>query len=179
MPASTARPAALLDCPAPAKLNLFLHVTGRRTDGYHTLQTVFQLIDLADRLDFEVRTDGAVVRRTELDGVAAATDLSVRAALLLQAEARARGLPAPGVTIDITKHIPMGGGLGGGSSDAATTLLALNRLWGLPNVMLTPHVAVRDAENVIERRYQILVDNAKRFEAGKPLHNLVDKAAWF
>lgn len=120
----------LVDCAAPAKLNLFLHVIGRRDDGYHLLQSVFQLIDLHDTLHFRLRQDQAIVRSTEIDGVAAEQDLTVRAARLLQTEARARGLDVAGVEIAIEKHLPMGGGIGGGSSNAATTLIALNQLWG-------------------------------------------------
>jgi 4-diphosphocytidyl-2-C-methyl-D-erythritol kinase len=115
-----------LGLPAPAKLNLFLHVTGRRADGYHTLQTVFQLIDLADWLDFERRDDGAIVRSGDLL-CAADDDLAVRAARALQQATGCRR----GATIRVTKQIPAGSGMGGGSSDAATTLLALNRIWGL------------------------------------------------
>ncbi|MFM7658459.1 MAG: 4-(cytidine 5'-diphospho)-2-C-methyl-D-erythritol kinase, partial [Burkholderiaceae bacterium] len=121
----------LNDCLAPAKLNLFLHVTGRREDGYHLLQSVFQLIDLHDRLHFELRNDESVVRRTEVDGVPPEQDLIVRAARLLQTEAKARGLHVSGFDIVIEKHLPMCGGIGGGSSNAATTLLALNHLWGV------------------------------------------------
>lgn len=118
----------LKDCPAPAKLNLFLHVTGRRADGFHLLQTVFQLVDYGDRLDFAMRDDGEIVRATEIAGVPAEQDLTVRAARLLQAAVPT--LPkSAGATIAIDKRLPMGGGLGGGSSDAATTLLALNHLW--------------------------------------------------
>lgn len=113
--------------PAPAKLNLFLHIVGRRADGYHLLQSVFQLIDYGDTLHMHVRADGAVVHHNPLPGVPADTDLSVRAARLLQAET---GVTA-GVDLGVTKRLPMGGGLGGGSSDAATVLLALNRLWGV------------------------------------------------
>lgn len=120
----------LVDCAAPAKLNLFLHVIGRRDDGYHLLQSVFQLIDLHDTLHFRLRQDQAIVRSTEIDGVAAEQDLTVRAARLLQTEARARGLAVTGVEIAIEKRLPMGGGIGGGSSNAATTLIALNQLWG-------------------------------------------------
>ncbi|MBU3708910.1 MAG: 4-(cytidine 5'-diphospho)-2-C-methyl-D-erythritol kinase [Burkholderiaceae bacterium] len=120
----------LVDCAAPAKLNLFLHVIGRRDDGYHLLQSVFQLIDLHDTLRFRLRQDQAIVRSTEIDGVAAEQDLTVRAARLLQTEARARGLDVAGVEIAIEKRLPMGGGIGGGSSNAATTLIALNQLWG-------------------------------------------------
>ena len=113
------------DYPAPAKLNLFLHVVGRRRDGYHLLQSVFTLIDLHDTLRFRVRDDGVVRRVNDVPGVPPAEDLIVRAALLLQ---EASGTPQ-GADIEIDKRIPMGAGLGGGSSDAATTLLALNRLW--------------------------------------------------
>lgn len=120
----------LNNCPAPAKLNLFLHVTGRRPDGYHLLQTVFQLIDYGDTLDFEVRDDNVIRRRTELAGVAEESDLTVRAARLLQAEAKSRLTGKTfGADIAIHKRLPMGGGLGGGSSDAATTLIVLNHLW--------------------------------------------------
>lgn len=121
--------ASLRGCAAPAKLNLFLHVTGRREDGYHLLQSVFQLIDLHDLLDFELRDDGAVVRSTDLPGVPPETDLVVRAARLLQQAAAERGIRVPGASIAIEKRLPMGGGIGGGSSDAASTLIALNRLW--------------------------------------------------
>jgi 4-diphosphocytidyl-2-C-methyl-D-erythritol kinase len=116
-----------LSCPAPAKLNLFLHVTGRRADGYHLLQTLFRFIDLNDTLHFTVREDGDVHRVNVLQGVAPEQDLCVRAARLLQQETGCK----LGVDIELEKRIPMGGGLGGGSSDAATTLLALNRLWEL------------------------------------------------
>lgn len=120
----------LNDCPAPAKLNLFLHVTGRRPDGYHLLQTVFQLIDYSDLLHFEVRADGAIRRTTDVVGVTEESDLIVRAAKLLQATARQKSSqPIPGANIAIEKRLPMGGGLGGGSSDAATTLMVLNHLW--------------------------------------------------
>ncbi|MEW5904172.1 MAG: 4-(cytidine 5'-diphospho)-2-C-methyl-D-erythritol kinase [Pseudomonadota bacterium] len=117
----------MLECPAPAKLNLFLHVVGRRDDGYHLLQTLFRFIDLGDTLRFTRREDGAVHRVNALEGVPAEQDLCVRAARLLQQASGCR----LGVDIEVEKCIPMGGGLGGGSSDAATTLLALNRLWQL------------------------------------------------
>ncbi|HEY5994471.1 MAG TPA: 4-(cytidine 5'-diphospho)-2-C-methyl-D-erythritol kinase [Gallionellaceae bacterium] len=116
-----------LVCPAPAKLNLFLHVVGRRADGYHLLQTLFRFIDFSDTLHFSLRQDGQVRRTTLLEGVPEEQDLCVRAAHLLQQESGCR----LGVDIAVEKRIPMGGGLGGGSSDAATTLLALNRLWNL------------------------------------------------
>ena len=116
-----------LTCLAPAKLNLFLHVVGRRADGYHLLQTLFRFIDLNDTLHFTLREDGNVRRVNALEGVPAEQDLCVRAARLLQQETGCK----LGVDIGLEKLIPMGGGLGGGSSDAATTLLALNRLWNL------------------------------------------------
>lgn len=112
--------------PAPAKLNLLLRVTGRRPDGYHLLQTVFQFIDLCDRLYLDVRPDPALRRLNDVPGVAADEDLVIRAARLLQREAGC----TRGADIRVEKHIPIGGGLGGGSSDAATTLVVLNRLWG-------------------------------------------------
>lgn len=111
--------------PAPAKLNLFLHVVGRRADGYHLLQTVFRFLDFGDELRFAPRDDDLIVPATALSGVPPETDLTVRAARLL----RERTGISAGVTISLTKRLPMGGGLGGGSSDAATTLMALNRLW--------------------------------------------------
>jgi 4-diphosphocytidyl-2-C-methyl-D-erythritol kinase len=119
----------LHDCRAPAKLNLFLHVVGRRDDGYHLLQSVFQLIDLADVLHFDLRDDEAIVRVTDVPNVPANDDLIVRAAQLLADAVAQQGRRPAGVDITIEKHIPMGGGLGGGSSDAATTLMALNHLW--------------------------------------------------
>jgi 4-diphosphocytidyl-2-C-methyl-D-erythritol kinase len=114
--------------PAPAKLNLFLHVVGRRADGYHLLQTVFRFIDLADTLRFAPRDDGRIVLATPTPGVPDAQNLVVRAAEALKVGG---GGTATGVTIHLEKHIPPGGGLGGGSSDAATTLVALNHLWRL------------------------------------------------
>ncbi len=113
--------------PAPAKLNLFLHIVGRRDDGYHLLQTVFQLLDWGDTVHLRPRADGVIRRSSPLDGVAEADDLTVRAAQLLRRHA---GRAAAGVEIAVDKRIPLGGGLGGGSSDAATVLVALNRLWG-------------------------------------------------
>lgn len=113
--------------PAPAKLNLFLHVTGRRADGYHTLQTLFRFVGLYDTLRFVPRSDHQVVLANPLSGVPPETDLTVRAAEALRRAAGVRD----GVTVYLTKRLPMGGGLGGGSSDAATVLLALNHLWRL------------------------------------------------
>lgn len=115
----------VLRLPAPAKLNLLLRIVGRREDGYHLLQTVFQFIDRCDWLTLHPRSDGAIRLAAPLPGVPEETDLTVRAARALRAAA---GLNL-GVTIEVEKHLPMGGGLGGGSSDAATTLLGLNRLW--------------------------------------------------
>jgi len=121
---------SLHDCPAPAKLNLFLHVTGRRADGYHLLQSVFQLIDRADRLHFDLRDDGEIRRANDVPGVPEEQDLVVRALRLLQAEfARRHGRLPPGISVRVDKVLPMGGGLGGGSSDAATALMAANALW--------------------------------------------------
>ncbi len=113
--------------PAPAKLNLFLHVVGQRADGYHLLQTAFQFVDLCDELRFFRRPAGVVTRLGEIPGVSAEQDLVARAAKLLAA----RHPGAGGVAIDVSKKIPMQAGLGGGSSDAATVLVALNELWGL------------------------------------------------
>lgn len=115
---------------APAKINRFLHVTGRRADGYHLLESVFQLIDLTDRIDVRVRDDDQVLRPQPIAGVPAEQDLTVRAARLLQQATGCR----LGAEIGLTKVIPMGGGLGGGSSNAATVLIVLNALWdlGLP-----------------------------------------------
>lgn len=112
--------------PAPAKLNLLLRVVGRRADGYHLLQTVFRFIDYGDTVTIEVRPDGQIHRTRNLPGVPPESDLAVRAARALQ---QATGCTL-GADIGVDKRIPMGGGLGGGSSDAATVLLALNRLWG-------------------------------------------------
>ena len=113
--------------PAPAKLNLLLRVTGRRADGYHLLQTVFRFIDYCDTLRFALREDGLIARGNEVAGVPASGDLTLKAADLLQKAGAVR----LGATITLDKHLPIGGGLGGGSSDAATTLIALNCLWGL------------------------------------------------
>ena len=111
--------------PAPAKLNLFLHITGRREDGYHLLQTVFQLLDYGDELEFEITQDGTITRSYELTGVSEDADLVIRAARLLQQHTASQ----QGANITLRKRIPAGGGLGGGSSDAATALVALNQLW--------------------------------------------------
>ena len=111
--------------PAPAKLNLLLHIVGKRADGYHLLETVFRFIDFSDTVELSVRDDGQIVLLNPIDGVEPEQDLTVRAARLLQQASGA----TQGASIRLTKRIPMGGGLGGGSSDAATVLLALNHLW--------------------------------------------------
>jgi 4-diphosphocytidyl-2-C-methyl-D-erythritol kinase len=113
--------------PAPGKLNLMLRIVGRRADGYHLLQTVFRFIDYGDTLTFRTRSDGAINRINTVPGVPLEQDLAVRAARLLQGRAGSRS----GADITLEKRLPVGGGLGGGSSDAATTLLALNLLWEL------------------------------------------------
>ena len=111
--------------PAPAKLNLFLHVVGRRPDGYHLLETVFTFLDVSDQVGLRMRPDGAIHRARDLPGVPAESDLCVRAARLLAQHTGCR----LGVDLQVEKQLPMGGGLGGGSSDAATVLVALNHLW--------------------------------------------------
>jgi 4-diphosphocytidyl-2-C-methyl-D-erythritol kinase len=126
---------AVYDVAAPAKLNLFLHVVGRRADGYHLLQSLFVLVDWCDTLDFELRADGRLARH-DLGPALPADDLCLRAARRLQLESGT----SLGADISIAKKVPWGAGLGGGSSDAASTLLALNRLWGLnwPRARLLP-----------------------------------------
>ena len=119
--------AAELILPAPAKLNLMLHILGRRADGYHELQTLFQFLDFGDELGFALRQDGVIQLHTPIDGVPHDSNLIVRAACLLQQHANC----ALGADIWLDKRLPMGGGIGGGSSDAATTLLGLNHLWQL------------------------------------------------
>ena len=119
------KPTDCLSLPAPAKLNLFLHITGRRADGYHTLQTLFQFLDYGDTLHFRPRQDDAIRLHSTLPGVASDDNLIMRAARLLRQQCGV----SEGIDITLDKRLPMGGGLGGGSSDAATTLLGLNRLW--------------------------------------------------
>ena len=114
-----------LTLPAPAKLNLFLHITGRRDDGYHNLQTLFQLLDGGDQLSFDLRDDGEILLTPAIPGVAHEDNLIVKAARALQTKTGTR----LGADIQLQKQLPMGGGIGGGSSNAATTLLGLNRLW--------------------------------------------------
>jgi len=113
--------------PAPAKLNLFLHIVGRRPDGYHELQTCFQFVDLCDEITIDVRADGQIGRALDIPGLPQDADLCIRAARALK---EASGSPL-GADISLLKRIPIGGGMGGGSSDAATCLVALNRLWGI------------------------------------------------
>jgi len=121
--------------PAPAKLNLFLHITGRREDGYHWLQTVFQLLDYSDEITLEHRNDGVIKRVKGLEHVPEESDLCIRAAKLLQKETQSTF----GVDLSIEKRLPIGGGIGGGSSDAATVLHGLNTLWGCD--LNTSHLA--------------------------------------
>jgi len=111
--------------PAPAKLNLFLHITGRQLDGYHELQSLFQILDWGDELKFFINNSGEIYRSCDIDGVPEAEDICIHAAKLLQTHCDS----PHGVSIELTKRIPIGAGLGGGSSDAATVLLALNQLW--------------------------------------------------
>lgn len=161
--------------PAPAKLNLFLHVVGRRADGYHLLQTVFRLVDYGDCLQFSPRDDGEVRLATPLPGVPEDTDLTVRAARLLQQEA---GLAARlGVTISLDKRLPMGGGLGGGSSDAATVLLALNHLWrlGLSRARLQSLALSLGADVP----FFVFGDNAFAEGVGEDLQKVALNAAWY
>jgi len=117
--------------PAPAKLNLFLHITGRRADGYHQLQTLFQFLDYGDRLSFTPAPGDSIELTPDSSDLPAEDNLVYRAAALLQDIARERVMNRHGVIIQLEKQLPAGGGLGGGSSDAATTLLAMNRLWQL------------------------------------------------
>lgn len=118
--------------PAPAKINLFLHITGQRPDGYHLLQSVFQLLDIVDYIHLKPTLNGEIKRTNDVAGVPAEDDLCIKAAKCLQAHAlKANKDFAQGVEVQVTKNIPMGGGLGGGSSDAATVLLGLNKLWSL------------------------------------------------
>lgn len=162
-----------LSCPAPAKLNLFLHVVGRRDDGYHLLQTLFRLIDFGDTLHFTRREDGQIQRMNELDGVPPEQDLCVRAARLLQQECGCKF----GADIALDKHIPMGGGLGGGSSDAATTLLALNDLWelNLPRARLM-QLGLKLGADV---PFFILGENAFAEGVGEQLQAVFLPDAWY
>ena len=159
--------------PAPAKLNLFLHVLGRRADGLHELQTVLRLIDAADRVGIAVRDDLEIRRHDPLPGVPAQDDLCVRAARLLQAESGTRR----GADLALDKRLPIGGGLGGGSSDAATTLIVLNRLWGtgMSRIELQA-LAVRLGADV---PFFVFGENALGEGIGERLRALPLPAAWY
>jgi 4-diphosphocytidyl-2-C-methyl-D-erythritol kinase len=159
--------------PAPAKLNLFLHVTGRRADGYHNLQTAFRLIDLADTLQFAARAEDKVTLTRPLAGVPPEQDLCLRAAVLLKQATGYRG----GVEIELHKRIPIGGGLGGGSSDAATTLVVLNHLWrlGLSREGLRQLALKLGADVPVF----VFGENAFAEGVGEQLTPLVLPAAWY
>lgn len=159
--------------PAPAKLNLFLHVTGRRADGYHLLQTVFRFIDHGDSLSFKLRADGQIRLTQPLPGVPVERDLCYRAARLLQTTA---GI-AQGVEITLEKRLPLGGGLGGGSSDAATVLIVLNRLWGagLPRAALMQLGLQLGADVPVF----IFGDNAWAEGVGEALTPIALEPAWY
>ncbi len=159
--------------PAPAKLNLFLHVTGRRADGYHLLQTVLRLLDYADEVGLRVTDDGAVRRVSQVPGVMEQDDLTLRAARLLK---QISGCPL-GVDIDLVKRLPVGGGLGGGSSDAATTLIALNRLWSIGlSVDQLQALAVQLGADV---PFFVFGRNAFAEGIGEHLHALHLESAWY
>ena len=159
--------------PAPGKLNLFLHVLGRRTDGYHLLQTVLRLIERSDRVGVAVRGDGEIRRHDPLPGVPAGEDLCVRAAGLLRQRCGTR----QGADIALEKNLPIGGGLGGGSSDAATTLIVLNRLWhaGLSRGELQA-LAVQLGADV---PFFVFGENALGEGIGERLSALALPAAWY
>lgn len=159
--------------PAPGKLNLMLRVVGRRADGYHLLQTVLRLIDYGDVLHFRVREDRVIARVNDIDAIPAAEDLAVRAALLLQHATGTR----LGADITLEKRLPLGGGLGGGSSDAATVLLALNRLWktGLPRSRLL----ALGLELGADVPFFVQGDNALAEGIGERLQPLSLPAAWY
>ncbi len=161
-----------LSFPAPAKLNLFLHVVGRRADGYHLLQSVFRLIDRADTVHIELRDDGVIARQGDVPGVPEAQDLTVRAARLLQA----RAPDGAGANLRLDKLVPMGGGLGGGSSDAATVLLALNRLWGVN----LPRGALQDLALQLGADVPVFVFGRTAFAegVGEILHPVDAPPAW-
>ena len=159
--------------PAPGKLNLFLHVLGRRADGMHELQTVFRLVEHGDRVGIRVRSDREIRRHDPLPGVAVDDDLCVRAARLLQAESGA----AQGADLALDKRLPIGGGMGGGSSDAATTLIVLDRLWGLgwPRARLLD-LALRLGADV---PFFVFGENAIGEGIGERLRALALPAAWY
>lgn len=159
--------------PAPAKLNLMLRVVGRRADGYHLLQTVFRFIDYGDTLTFKIREDGVIKRVNVVPGVNATDDLSARAARLL----RSASGSALGVDIGLAKRLPLGGGLGGGSSNAATTLLALNHLWrlNLPRARLLELALELGADVPVF----VFGENALAEGIGEKLQPIVLPAAWY
>jgi 4-diphosphocytidyl-2-C-methyl-D-erythritol kinase len=159
--------------PAPAKLNLLLRVVGRRADGYHLLQTVIRFIDYSDTLGFRIRADGVIARVDAVHGVDADADLVVRAARLLR---QAAGRPL-GADIALEKRVPLGGGLGGGSSDAATTLLALNQLWRLN----LPRARLLDLALQLGADVPVFVfgDNALAQGIGEQLEPIALPAAWY
>lgn len=159
--------------PAPGKLNLFLHLLGRRADGYHLLQTVFRLIERCDRVGIAVREDGRILRHDPLPGVAPEEDLCVRAAQLLRERCGTR----LGADLAVHKQLPVGGGLGGGSSDAATTLIVLNRLWGagLPRGELQA-LAARLGADV---PFFVFGENALGEDIGERLTPLQLPPAWY
>ncbi len=158
---------------APAKLNLLLHVTGRRPDGYHLLQTIYRFIDFGDEVVMESRPDGQVVRAQGAPGVEPNQDLVVRAARLLKGETGCQ----LGVDLGVTKRIPMGGGLGGGSSDAASVLIGLNRLWGLGlSRHALQHMGARLGADV-----PVFIFGRSAFAEGigEALHPIGIRAAWY
>jgi len=159
--------------PAPAKLNLMLRIVGRRADGYHLLQTVFRFIDYGDALQFRVREDGVIARVNEISGIVAEDDLCVRAARALQ---QVSGTPL-GADIHLDKRLPLGGGLGGGSSDAATTLLALNQLWhtGLTRAQLLELALKLGADVPVF----VFGDNAFAEGIGEVLQPITLTPAWY
>jgi 4-diphosphocytidyl-2-C-methyl-D-erythritol kinase len=159
--------------PAPAKLNLMLRVVGRRADGYHLLQTAIRFIDYGDTVGFRIREDGVIARTNVVEGIDAAADLTVRAAQLLR---EATDCPL-GAEIRLEKRLPIGGGLGGGSSDAATTLLALNKLWRLG----LPRARLRDLGLQLGADVPVFVfgDNALAEGIGEALQPLLVPEAWY
>jgi 4-diphosphocytidyl-2-C-methyl-D-erythritol kinase len=159
--------------PAPAKLNLFLHVVGRRADGYHLLQTVFRFIDRSDEIRIRVRQDSIVQRLNDVAGVAPDSDLSVRAGKLLQ-ERTGCGM---GADLEVEKRLPIGGGMGGGSSDAATTLIALNRLWGLR--LSRSHLARIALELGADVPVFVFGRNARAEGIGERLETVDLQPAWY
>ncbi len=159
--------------PAPAKVNLFLHITGRRPDGYHLLQTVFRMLDFGDTIHLKVRADGVINRIQEINGVSAEQDLCIRAATLLKQHCNTK----LGVDIALDKRIPIGGGLGGGSSNAATVLLALNKLWGanLPRKILLDLGLTLGADVPVF----VFGQNAWAEGIGEQLQAVALKPAWY